>query len=168
MLGTLLIFICSVLEQWTDSDKAFSAIFTGCVANRENCALGKGNNKTAAELEQAVWNMLDTVKYHPIPLGSFIVDYSALKTLIVNAIYSSALWPGLATMLNDLLTGNLNELAQLIEAISPSTTPTVFEQLATQQALLGIQCGDNMVRTDTFADFVPYTERLAETSRLRK
>ncbi|KAI1139197.1 alpha/beta-hydrolase [Hypoxylon sp. FL0543] len=156
------------LQEWTDSDKEFSAIFTGCVAARENCALAKGNNKTADELEQAVWDLLDTVKYHPIPVGpSYMMDYSNLKGIIVQFLYNSAGWPVLATILNDLLTGQLDTLPTILTALFPTTNITdIFAQIAEPLALAGIHCSDNMVRTEKFEDFLPAVQTMYNTSKI--
>ncbi|KAI1377912.1 alpha/beta-hydrolase [Hypoxylon crocopeplum] len=153
-------------EEWTDSDKTFSSIFTGCVANRDNCALARGNNKTAAELEQAVWDLLDTVKFNPIPVGSFLVDYVNLKALFVNLLYDSSGWPGLAVILNLIFTGQTDVLVDVVDALGVTNVTNVFATIQRPQALAGIHCSDNMVRTEKFEDFVPAVQHMYNTSRI--
>ncbi|KAI1413422.1 alpha/beta-hydrolase [Hypoxylon sp. FL1857] len=157
----------SDFQEWTDSDKSFSAVFTGCVANRENCALAKGNNKTAEELEQAVWDLLDALKHEPLTAGpSYMLDYSNVKGFIVQSLYNSASWPVLAMILNDILTGQLDDLPHILEVLFPLNVTDVFAQIAQPQALEGIHCSDNMVRTEKFEDFVPAVEHMYNTSRI--
>ncbi|KAI2603733.1 alpha/beta-hydrolase [Hypoxylon sp. NC1633] len=153
-------------EEWTDADKTFSSMFSGCVANRENCALAKGNNKTAAELEQAVWDLIENVKYHPIPIRTLLLDYNNVKSLIVQALYDSAGWPGLATLLNYAINGEIDALEAVVDAIVGTDITDVFAQIQRPQALSGIHCSDNMVRTPNFEDFVPAAERMSSTSRI--
>ncbi|KAI0832162.1 TAP-like protein-domain-containing protein [Hypoxylon sp. FL0890] len=140
---------------------------TGCVEARENCALAKGNNKTADELEQAVWDLLDTVKYRPFPAGpSYMIDYSNVKGIIVQALYNSAGWPALAVILNDILTGQLDTLETLLDVLYPTNFTDIFAQIAEPLALAGIHCSDNMVRTEKFEDFLPAVQRMYNTSKI--
>ncbi|OTA55087.1 alpha/beta-hydrolase [Hypoxylon sp. EC38] len=154
-------------QEWTDSDKSFSSIFTGCVEARENCALAKGNNKTAAELEQAVWDLLDAVKYQPIAIDStYIADYSTVKSLIVQSLYDSAFWPVLAMILNYVLTGQLEALPNLLRILYPTNITNIYAGIAQSLALIGIHCSDNMVRTEKFEDFVPAVQQMYDTSKI--
>ncbi|KAI1801215.1 alpha/beta-hydrolase [Daldinia bambusicola] len=155
------------IEEFSDADKEFSAIFTSCVEARENCELTKGNNKTAAELEQTVWDLLDTVKYMPFALKSYMVDYTNVKSFIVQALYDSSLWPALAQILNGILTEQYDLVNDLFEALIPQTpTVDIFKQSQQPQVLAAIHCSDNMVRSKTFDDFTPTIQRLYNTSRI--
>ncbi|KAI0886788.1 alpha/beta-hydrolase [Annulohypoxylon maeteangense] len=153
-------------QEWTDSDKVFSSIFTGCVANRENCALATGNNKTADELEQAVWDLLDRVKYNPIALRNLKIDYTLLKSIIVNALYNSKQWPELALSLHYVLSDQLDLLQDLLDAVNATGITDIFAAIQQTQSLAGIHCGDNMVRTEKFEDFVPAVQYMYNTSRI--
>ncbi|KAI0114283.1 alpha/beta-hydrolase [Hypoxylon sp. NC0597] len=154
-------------QEWTDSDKTFSSIFTGCVEARENCALAKGNNKTAAELEQAVWDLLDTVKYQPIPIDStYIINYSTVKGLIVQCLYDSASWPALTAILNYILTGQLDALPSILRILTPTNITDVYDVISESLALGGIHCSDNMIRTEKFEDFLPAVQQMYDTSKI--
>ncbi|KAF4631629.1 hypothetical protein G7Y89_g6499 [Cudoniella acicularis] len=149
-------------EEWTISDLVFSGIFSSCVAAPDNCSLAH-ENKTAAELEQAVWSLMERVKYHPIPFGNFLLDYSTLKSVIVQSMYSTSSWPTLASLLDALLTGNTSaESAILISLI----TSTAGSSEQTLQATIGIHCGDRSVRASLFDDMLPTIDRLYNTSRI--
>ncbi|KAI1385783.1 alpha/beta-hydrolase [Hypoxylon trugodes] len=155
-------------EEWADSDKSFSAIFTGCVANRENCDLGKGNDKTAAELEQSVWDLLDDLKARPRAIGPYTLSYAYLKSFIVRMLYNSGNWPALATLLNQILNGQPEDLEKSLTAIFGAYT-NITDALAgiqQPQALYSIHCSDNMVRTKNFDDWVPAVQRMYDTSRI--
>jgi hypothetical protein len=96
----------------------FSGIFPSCVAAPNQCVLARGN-VTAAELEQVVWDLADIIKYHPIVLGNFMLDYTTIKGVIVANLYSTFGWPQLTTLLDMLLlTSNAeNALAVLTSSI---------------------------------------------------
>lgn len=143
-------------------------MFTSCVEARENCALAKGSNKTAAELEQAVWDLLDAVKYNPIPLRSFILDYTSVKSLLVQGLYDSSSWPGITSILNAIMTEQYDVVNNAFEALMPTTSIDIFKQSQQPQVLASIHCSDNMVRSKTFDDFVPAIQRLYNTSRISK
>jgi len=76
----------SDFEEWFSSDKEFSGMFFSCVAAPGICPLARGN-ATATELEQAVWDLIETVKYHPIPLGS--KECPIILWYILLAVYNS-------------------------------------------------------------------------------
>ncbi|KAI1476079.1 alpha/beta-hydrolase [Daldinia eschscholtzii] len=153
-------------EEFTDADKEFSAIFTGCVEAGEKCELAKGNNKTAAELEQTIWDLLETVKYRPIALKTFILDYASVKSLLVQALYDSSLWPLLARVLNAILTEQYDLVNDIFEALMPTTVIDIFKQSQQPQVISAIHCSDNMVRSKTFDDFAPAIERLYNISKI--
>ncbi|TAQ86409.1 hypothetical protein B7494_g5254 [Chlorociboria aeruginascens] len=151
-------------QEWTDSDKEFSAIFTGCQAAPNNCALAHGN-ATATELEQAAWGLLDTVKYHPIPIGgSLILDYTTLKSILSYSLYSPAGWPTLASLLDMLLTGNFEGALPLLEGYLIEIGGGGGISLAFAE--LGIHCGDLDLRLSSFDDLIPVIDRLYTTSRI--
>ncbi|KAL7619551.1 hypothetical protein AAE478_010091 [Parahypoxylon ruwenzoriense] len=154
------------IEEWTDADAEFSTIFTACVAARENCALATGNNKTAAELQRDVWDLLHATKTRPIAVGHYLMDYTATKSLIVSALYDSIGWPSLAFILNALLTRQFDGLADLIDSLYPTDPVTIRASMSRAQALAGIHCGDNMVRTEKFEDFLPVVDRMYNKSKI--
>lgn len=151
----------SDFEEWTDSDKVFSGIFSGCVAAPENCALARGN-VTAAELEQSAWDILDTVKYRPIPIGNSLLDYSTLKGVYQSALYAASSWPDFAIALNALLTANSTELAEYGGALDVENEADV--QLL--MSIIGIHCGDRDARTSSFDDILPAIDTMYNTSRV--
>ncbi|KAI0892441.1 alpha/beta-hydrolase [Annulohypoxylon nitens] len=153
------------LQEWTDTDKEFSAFFSFCVANRDKCALAKGNNKTAAELEQSVWDLLDTLKFNPLATRNYKIDYSTLKGFIVQDMYDSSTWPVLAGMLNLIFTEQLDSLEETLDALNASEITDIFATIQQPQSLAGIHCSDNMVRTEKFEDFVPAVYQMYNTSR---
>ncbi|XXH01457.1 hypothetical protein Hte_007817 [Hypoxylon texense] len=153
-------------EEWTDSDAEFSAFFAGCAASRDNCALATGNNKTAAELEQEVWDLLDTLKYHPLTARNYLLDYNTVKSYLVNQLYGSAGWPVAASVINLVLTRQLDTLADVLDATGQLNVTDPWAASALYQALAGIYCGDNQVRTEKFEDFLPAVKRLYDTSRI--
>ncbi|OTA99728.1 hypothetical protein M426DRAFT_16190 [Hypoxylon sp. CI-4A] len=152
-------------EEFTDADKEFSALFSACAENREKCDLGAGNTKTAAELEQSVWDLIDAVKVQPLAVGSHIVDYSAVKGLITQFLYDSAAWPALAKILNLVLTGRKDELAPLLDALFPPDAASYLASVTQANSLAGIRCSDLSLRNPKFEDFAADMQRMYDTSR---
>ncbi|OBT66462.1 hypothetical protein VE03_03590 [Pseudogymnoascus sp. 23342-1-I1] len=147
-------------EEWTDSDEVFSGIFSWCFAYPERCSLAR-RYSNAAELEQAVWTLIDAVKYNPIPMGSFLLDYTILKATIVGNLYSTYGWPQLTALLDMLLMGNIKEASA---GASASGVLTEAEKIF--MAVMGIHCGDRNVRASRLDDFMPAVGQLYNTSRI--
>ncbi|PGH19695.1 hypothetical protein AJ80_03850 [Polytolypa hystricis UAMH7299] len=150
-------------EEWTMSDKVFSGIFSGCVAAPENCALAHGN-KTAAELEQVVWDMIDAVKYRPIPLGGGLLDYSASKQVMAQHLYSTSGWPDLAVMLDAMLSGNPQESGP--EPDAGVYIDGKLQNSVQLMATMGIHCADRKLRTSSFDEIMPAMNQLLNISRV--
>ncbi|KAI6081329.1 alpha/beta-hydrolase [Hypoxylon rubiginosum] len=153
-------------EEWTDSDAEFSAMFAGCAANRENCALATGNNKTGPELEQEIWDLLDVVKYQPLVARNYLLDYAAVKTYLVQQLYSTAGWSAAAVFMNLVLTGQLDVVADFLDASGQATITDPFVALQTFQANAGIYCSDNQNRNDKFENLLPAVKQLYSTSKI--
>lgn len=128
--------------------------------------MAQGNNKTAAQLEQDVWNLLDTLKFHPVSIRNFLIDYSTVKGLLTQSLYDSAGWPALTLILNYVLTGQLEEIGKVLDASSVANITDIFALIARPLALTGIHCSDTMVRTEKFEDFVPVVEQMYSKSRI--
>ncbi|KEF52561.1 uncharacterized protein A1O9_11404 [Exophiala aquamarina CBS 119918] len=154
-------------EEWTDSDKVFAGIFSTCIeAGPELCPLA-ARNKTAQELESDVWDLLDTVKHHPLPVGSVLLDYMALKGMITEALYTTELWPNLATTLDILLHGPESALTALATYLVAGGDETELESgMKTITAIAGIHCGDNLARVSTFKEFQRAVDKLYNISRI--
>jgi hypothetical protein len=150
----------SDFEEYTSSDKEFSAIFSTCIADPDRCILAR-RNKTAIELEQAVWSLIDTIKFRPIPIGNFKLDYSTLKAIIVDSLYSTFSWPRLTLLLDLLLAGNINDALPVIKSFLVQTDAD--KQMV--NAVFGIHCSDRTTRTSSFDDFMPAIDRLYNTSK---
>lgn len=96
------------------------------------------------------------------------MDYNNLKSYLVQQLYGSAGWPAGAVFINFILTGQLDTVADVLDATGQANVTDPFATLSLYQALAGIYCGDNQVRTEKFEDFLPAVERLYSTSRIRK
>jgi len=150
------------------TDQAFSGFFSGCIAaGKGKCALA-GLNRTAADLEQAVYDLFDTVKYHPIPLpGVFtVLDYAAIKGYIFDQLYSPNLWPKLAQLIAVLLINDIAAIEQFVvtEILQPQNSTTSIP--LTAEANTGIRCADNTVRTSNVSDVLPFIDNWYKLSRL--
>lgn len=146
------------VEQVADVDKAFSKFLEECFdAGEEKCALARSNT-TAAAFEEEFYSWLeDDLKYHPVAIPEFVVDYSTIKRLTVMALYNSKRLPTLAKVINATMKGDFAADADL----------TVFHtdpQL--REVHDAIQCADKTIRTDRIEDVMPFLEKQVQLSRL--
>ncbi|KAK8047277.1 hypothetical protein PG996_015341 [Apiospora saccharicola] len=114
------------VEAIVDYDKTFRAFLTACVANPNNCALARGNggniNRTATALETSIYDLLDRTKYAPFAVGSRLVDYTTIKSLIDAGLRSPPTWPELASILDACLgSNNTPDLSRLATLFANST-----------------------------------------------
>ncbi|GAB1312412.1 Peptidase S33, tripeptidyl-peptidase [Madurella fahalii] len=148
------------IEWLADSDKTVSGLFRACAENPDTCALANGN-ATAEELEAALYEYLETeLKYNPVPVGEFLIEYGVIKRVILATLYSPSRWPMLAAGLNALLTQNSTALVEFFQFASSSGIS------ADAEALIGIRCGDKSARLPSLQDFSPILDQLHSTSRL--
>lgn len=159
------------LEEWTQSDAAFSDIFKQCInAGPKLCPLA-AHNKTASALESTAWSLLETVKTNPIPIGPILLDYTGLKGLFLQSLYSIQLWPIFTSLLNTLAFG-IGDPSSLVETLQSgveflSTDPASRDStIATYASLTGIYCGDNQVRISSLDDFLPSIGEIYNMSRV--
>jgi hypothetical protein len=94
-------------------------------------------------------------------MGAFMLDYIVLKAIIVQSLYSTALWPQLTSLLDNLLKGNIDDaLAELESYLVPTE-----EELNVPMAIMGIHCGDRTPRVFSFDEFLPAVDRLYSVSK---
>lgn len=158
----------SDFEEWSQTDEVFSAIFVHCLNNPTECRLAK-HYKTAEELENAIWKMIDTLKYHPVPMDRYIIDNTAVNALIQGALYATKYWQNLTTVLDMLLTNNIDKDV-MMDALRNIRMPLDEDDLLPTTdavfALLGIHCSERSVRAKTYDEFLPTLHRLYNTSRV--
>lgn len=160
----------SNIEEWADSDAAFSDIFAHCVkAGPKLCPLA-AHNKTATALEQMTFQLLDRLKLHPTTIGPMLIDYPGLKGYIMGTVSGMQGWPVFTMLLDHLLFGveyeDLEEILQTTAAVF-STNPDLREATRTAfMALTGIYCSDNQVRGGSLHEFMPTVRKLYSTSRV--
>ncbi|KAH8651203.1 peptidase S33, tripeptidyl-peptidase [Xylariales sp. PMI_506] len=155
-------------QEWTDTDSTFRQIFETCIAAGENCTLN-ALNATADELVDATWALLDLLKTNPVPLGDVVLDYSAAKNDIFNALYDPKDWPDLADTLVGLLGANATQLMALSDSTADlvSTDPVVIEiNLSMQISVMAIHCSDRAARAGTLGEFLPALEELYSISSI--
>ncbi|KAK7954534.1 TAP-like protein-domain-containing protein [Apiospora saccharicola] len=137
------------VEAIVDYDKTFRAFLTACVANPNNCALVHGNggniNRTATALETSIYDLLDRTKYAPFAVGSRLVDYTTIKSLIDAGLRSPPTWPELASILDACLgSNNTPDLSRLATLFANSTLFNTWNPPT--EAYQGIRCSDQSFR----------------------
>lgn len=155
-------------EEWSDTDEEFSHIFKHCAATPAKCALAR-EGVSAEELEQSVWDLLDHLKYHPQPIGNYIVDRAIVSSLIAEFLYNYNSWPRLAKILDMLIHEEKRDIPFLIEAIFATDDPnskTYETGMAMVQSVVGIHCGDRAARAGSLEALMPAMWEMANVTRL--
>jgi hypothetical protein len=117
------------------------------------------DNVTTSDLETAMADLFETLKYNPIPIVGTVVDYSKVKAYIFNTLYYPFEWPQLAALLDTMLTGNLTALAGYLEAMGSGASAFVDE------SEFGIRCSDKIPRASSWSQLVPTFDQMNQDSR---
>jgi hypothetical protein len=75
-----------------------------CAAVPDNCALAR-NNATAADIKKAIYDLIETLKYHPMGYNGFLVDQNTIRAYILGFLYRPTIWPTRATILDGPIPG---------------------------------------------------------------
>lgn len=150
------------------SDQVFSGIFTECVkAGPERCQLA-AQNRTAEELEDAAYELLEIAKYQPFRVGTLVLDFPTIKAMYAQSLYTQLSWALVTYLVDSLMFGTEVPLAEIL-ALQPSvntTAASITSLLSSETALAGISCSDNQRRTAEFEDFAPAIEKLYSQSEI--
>lgn len=138
----------------------YEGIFSGCMAAPDNCALAAGA-VSASQLQSNVTDFIENLKFNPIPLytedGSTVVTYGQVKSAIFSATYAPRRWPRLAQALSELINGNTTGYLEVLSTMSGSGGDS--------EALLGIACGEQSLRTDNLTSLDPLLDAIGESSQ---
>lgn len=97
------------------------------------------------------------------------VDGNVLHSIVANSLYSTQRWANVTTVLDMLLTGDMDEdfVLHVAGHVSPATDSlAVNKTLALPFALSGIHCLDRAARAGTYQNFLPAIRRLLDTSKI--
>ncbi|GJD02462.1 TAP domain-containing protein [Colletotrichum higginsianum] len=150
-------------EQWTDSDKAFSAVFQSCVANPSTCRLAQRyQNKTASQLEETIYTLINNLNDRPVPFNGTLIDYGFVKSGVMAALYSPGLWVLLDVGFDALISRDLARFTQIWAVLA-----TTYDSIgAAVDAQVGIRCGDKIARVESLDEFLPIMEQQFGISRI--
>ena len=155
------------IEDVTESDDVFAGFLAACIANPDRCSLAQ-DGISAEDLSNKIYQLLDTLKYNPINLGSDLslglINYDLVKSNIGSFLYNPVT-QGIffADIIHALLNNNLTAFSELTtEALSlpPPFSPNGPE------ATYGIQCSDSALRTSNLSDVVPMVNAKIARSRI--
>lgn len=149
-------------QEVNSSDVSFDGFFEGCIAAPAECALAQ-DGATAEILKQKFYTLLYSIKYQPLVLGTIIIDYSSIKTLITQAMYNPAVWPILASGFHGLLTGNLTTFLESSATILTSS-PT-YPNLG-PEAPQGIRASDTTLRSNNLTSVLPIIDDFFARSQI--
>lgn len=156
-------FFSSEVELFTSMDDSFSGFCEGCISHPDACPLA--GNLTAAELEDKIYAFIDAIKFEPLVFQGTLITYSLVKPFIARQLYFPHLWPGLASTLHGVMTGDVSVLANFA---APTTTTEEAEEPVPNfdEALLGIKCSDMLSYTDDLDDKRDVFKGRLEISRI--
>lgn len=142
-----------------------AGIFVYCIKNAEKCPLSR-HGRTGLELQNKVKQLVESLRYRPIPMDNIIVDDGVAHLQLAASLYSTTLWPGITKVLDELLSGNVNSpfLRQYLGADVRSDASLLASQTKVPQALAGIHCLDRKARTSSRASFAPTVDKLTQES----
>lgn len=141
-----------------------SGFCSSCLQTPLLCPLAK-NYTSAADLEDAIYKELDSLKDNPINASgtNFTYDYfkgDVLQSVLIETKY----WTVLAYILNSLFTKDIPSLAKLSHMVtSSSSNPLTTNQQLSQ---LGIQCSDKTVRASELNQVTPYMSTSRSLSKI--
>ncbi|KAK0191837.1 Alpha/Beta hydrolase protein [Armillaria mellea] len=152
-------------SQVSDTEKDMQSFFDGCVAaGPDACAFYASTSEEISNNLDALYESLLT---EPIPVvipytSSYgIVDYAALKTAVMNALYQPyAYFSLLAEGLVGLAEGNGTIIYQMQAMVyDPSS---VYDNM--WEAEMAISCSDTMNNTESIADLYAYWDSVQDIS----
>lgn len=155
-------------DSLSETDEVFSQFFQQCVLHPKECALASSGNATAALLETATYEMIETLKQQPLPIPALglLYDYSAFKGQTRASMYDPGTWPLYSQYLNGLLTGNLTQFYNAAVALYEAS-PAILSDGVGDDSPYGIQCGDRSIRLTDFADYKEAVDEYWRVSRLQ-
>lgn len=163
-LLTIVLPWLSDTHQFRDADKVLSGFCSSCLQTPLLCPLAK-NYTSAADLEDAIYKELDSLKDNPINASgtNFTYDYfkgDVLQSVLIETKY----WTVLAYILNSLFTKDIPSLAKLSHMVTSSSS----NPLTTNQQLseLGIQCSDKTLRASELNQVTPYMSASRSLSKV--
>jgi hypothetical protein len=109
------------------------------------------------------WDLLDSLKKNPIPMGDKVLDYSFLKKYIHGAMYGPSKWNALAFILYELFISN----ATMIDAYGYTLnddSSTGLSSISLTTAFAAIHCSDRKPRVASFDEFHPTLDALYNIS----
>ncbi|RAL01110.1 alpha/beta hydrolase [Aspergillus ibericus CBS 121593] len=150
-------------QKVVDVDKVLEGFCTGCMAAPDLCPLANYYSN-AANLEAAIYMMLETLKANPIAIPEIggVVTYSDIKSTIYNALYLPSSWPETSELIlyvqarNTTILGNAEVYATLKSYGESASLVSSAKEAGT-----GVTCSDR-ARSASMEDLLPYI-RASET-----
>ncbi|PWY70874.1 hypothetical protein BO94DRAFT_590186 [Aspergillus sclerotioniger CBS 115572] len=154
-------------QKVVDVDKVLEGFCTGCMAAPDLCPLAN-YYENAANLEAAIYMMLDTLKFNPIAIPEIggVVTYSDVKSTIYEALYLPSSWPLTSELIlyvqarNTTVLG-LSEVYETIKSYGESASLTS----SAKEAGTGVTCSDR-ARPATMEDLLPYIRARQALSKI--
>ncbi|KAI1746787.1 TAP-like protein-domain-containing protein [Xylaria castorea] len=137
-------------EGFASADDTFSEFFRQCVATPAVCTLaGNRPNATAKQLESAVYDLIDELKYRPFAYNGYVIGYIELKSAIRFALYTPYSWLSLDNILDTFLAEPRNETL-VGAALQNYLSASLAGETVSDDAGLGIECVDKAPRSSSF------------------
>jgi hypothetical protein len=151
-----------------DTDKGLSAFYDSCsLAGPSLCAF---HAESSGEIHTRLDNLIASVKKNPVPVSKStlfgIVDYSAVKTVMLLALFDpAASFKLLAEQLYELEMGDGESVLRMVMSLKAQCGCKEEMRLPSLREVTdAIRCSDGEVLNDTVADLERYFQAMARTS----
>ncbi|KAF8609123.1 alpha/beta-hydrolase [Ceratobasidium sp. AG-I] len=158
-----------------DSQKVLTGFFDSCVvAGPERCAFAK-KNQTSSKLQSRLDALYERLRAQPLPVstspaGPGILTASALRAVMVQALYAPAIWPMVAQVLADVERGDgvgayTIVYGRFVDIHPQAPDENVFNRYMERTQLVttaaGILCSDTRPTPKSLDNFIKYVHNLS-------
>ncbi|KAF7304011.1 AB hydrolase-1 domain-containing protein [Mycena indigotica] len=154
----------------TSTDAAFNAFSAGCAAaGPSGCAFARSSS-TAEQISDRITALTNAIRKQPVPvvtsMGYLLIDYSLLRSIIFEALYSPYdSFPLLADALADLEKGNGTTLYTLVAQPLYQCGDNTSVADSEADVEFAVSCGDAVEVNDTLDELEAFYATAARVSQ---
>ena len=147
-------------------DAAFTYFFESCIeAGPKYCVLAT-RNKTAAQLEQDTWVLVESIRENPVATGDFVFYADSFREFLDGNLFQSSEWKSASRTLDKLLYGSKEEKDAAFQSFADEPLRPPTASFSVLQGLWGIMCGDKLTRPRSLKEAAEAFDKLRRSSKL--
>jgi len=148
------------------ADAAFTYFFESCIeAGPKHCVLAT-RNKTAAQLEQDTWVLLESIRDNPVATGDFVFYVQSFKAFFVSNLLQSSGWKIVSRTLDKLLYGSQEEKQAAFQSFADEPLRSPTASFSVLHGLWGVMCGDKLTRPRSLNEAAEAFDKLRRSSKM--